>query len=145
MALFGRRKRRERTVYFPWERRGVLGALQLPRRRARAWALIALAGLLLFWIYTREQRARATRITRASLERARVAVDAYRSDHGGRCPRDLGELTAPGDRPAYFASVPTDAWKRPLRYACPARDPSRPYDLLSDGPDGEPYGTDRIE
>lgn len=148
MALLGRRKRRERTVYFPWERRGVLGVLQLPRRRARAWALFALAALLVFWIYTRERRARETRITRSSIERARVAVDAYRADHGGRCPRDLAELTAPGDRPAYFAGVPVDAWKRPLRYACPSlrsSDPGRPYDLLSDGPDGEPYGTDRIE
>lgn len=145
MALFGRRKRRERTVYFPWERRGVLGALQLPRRRARLWALAIVAALLVFWIRERDQRARMSRITRASLERARIAVDAYRADHGGRCPKDLGELTAPGDRPAYLASVPIDAWKRPLRFTCPGRDAARPYDLLSDGPDGEPYGLDRIE
>src|SRR5262245_49496401 len=129
MVLFARRKRRERTVYFPWERRGVMGALQLPRRRARLWALGVLALLLVLWIRDRDQRARAARITRASLERARTAVDAYRADHGGRCPRDLRELTAPGDRPAYLASVPVDAWKRPLRFACPSRDAARPYDL----------------
>ncbi len=145
MALFGRRKRRERTVYFPWERRGVLGGLQLPRRRARIYALVALAIALLFWIRHRDERARMARITRSSLERARTAVDAYRADHAGRCPRDLHELTAPGDRPAYLASVPSDAWKRPLRFSCPGRDAARPYDLLSDGPDGEPYGIDRIE
>lgn len=140
-----RRKRRERTVYFPWERRGVLGALQLPRRRARAWALFALAALLVFWFRERDSRARMTRVTRSSLAHARAAVDAYRGDHGGRCPKDLSELIAPGDRPAYLATVPVDAWKRPLRFACPARDASRPYDLLSDGPDGEPHGSDRIE
>lgn len=145
MALFGRRKRRERTVYFPWERKGILGALQLPRRRARAWGLVLLGALTLFWIYKRDERARMSRITRAAVERARAAVDAYRADHGGRCPRDLQELTAPGDRPAYLATVPVDAWKRPLRFACPGRDAARPYDLLSDGPDGEPYGLDRIE
>ena len=145
MALFGRRKRRERTVYFPWERRGVLGALQLPRRRAGAWLFAVLALLLVVWIRDRDHRARDKRVTRASIERARDAVDAFRADHAGRCPRDLSELTAPGDRPAYLASVPTDAWRRPLRFTCPARDAARPYDLLSDGPDGEPYGLDRIE
>lgn len=85
------------------------------------------------------------RITRASIERTREAVDAFRADHGGRCPRDLAELTAPADHAAYLSAAPVDAWKRPLRFACPGREPSRPYDLLSDGPDGEPYGLDRLE
>ena len=74
-----------------------------------------------------------------------MAVDAYRADHAGQCPRDLSQLTAPEDHAAYLASVPVDAWGRQLRFACPSRDENRPYDLLSDGPDGEPYGLDRIE
>ncbi len=145
MPLFGRRRRRERTVYFPWERRGVLGALQLPRRRATAWLLAACAILLFTFVRDRDARAKDVRVTRAALDRTRAAIDAYRGDHGGRCPRDLVELTAPGDRPAYLSAVPVDAWGRALRFQCPSREPSRAYDLLSDGPDGEPWGLDRIE
>jgi len=145
MALSSRRRRRERTVYFPWERRGVLGALDLPRRRAGAWVLAILCLLGFLWIRERDQRAKLVRISRASIERTREAVDAYRADHSGRCPRDLVELTAPADHAAYLSSLPLDAWKRPLRFACPGRDPARAYELLSDGPDGEPYGLDRIE
>ncbi len=145
MPLFSRRKRRERTVYFPWERRGLSGALALPRRRVSAWVLAFAAVALMYWIHGRDQRAKSVRITRTMLVHTAGAIDAYRMDHAGRCPKDLVELTAPGDRPAYLASVPTDAWKHPLRFQCPARDPARVYDLLSDGPDGEPYGLDRIE
>lgn len=147
MALFSssRRRRRERTVYFPWERRGVLGALDLPRRRAGGWVLAVLCVLGFVWLRNHDHARKMTRITRASLDRASTAVDAYRADHNGRCPRDLVELTAPSDHAAYLSSVPTDAWRRPLRFSCPARDPLYPYDLSSDGPDGLPYGLDRIE
>ena len=144
MAIFGRR-RRERTIFFPWERRGLARAFTLPGRRATAWLVVAAAVALLAWIVVRARADRRTRITRASIDHARVAVDTYRADHAGRCPRDLDELVAPGDRPAYLVATPLDAWKRPLRFACPSRDPNRPYDLLSDGPDGEPNGLDRIE
>ncbi|MBI2388996.1 MAG: type II secretion system protein GspG [Deltaproteobacteria bacterium] len=143
--MFGRRKRRERTVYFPWERRGVLGALDLRRRRAGLWLLAIVAVLFVWWFRERDRSAKMARISRASIERTREAVDAFRADHGGRCPRDLAELAAPADHAAYLSSAPVDAWKRPLRFTCPGRDPARPYDLLSDGPDGEPYGLDRIE
>ena len=145
MAHSSRRRRRERTVYFPWERRGVLGALDLRRRRAGAWVLAILCVLGLVWIRDRDQGAKMKRVSRASIERTRQAVDAYRADHAGRCPRDLVELTAPADHAAYLSSLPLDAWNRPLRFACPGHDAARPYDLLSDGPDGEPYGLDRIE
>mgnify|MGYP001347502918 CR=1 FL=1 len=145
MALSSRRRRRERTVYFPWERRGVLGALDLRGRRAGAWVLAVLCLLGFLWIRSHDQQRKLVRITRASLDHTRNAIDAYRADHAGRCPRDLVELTAPTDHAAYLSSLPVDAWKRPLRFACPARDPARAYDLLSDGPDGQPYGLDRIE
>lgn len=144
MPLFGR-KRRERTIFFPWERKGIARALALPRRRATVWLVTALSVALLVWIVVRARQRRSERITRASIEHARVAVDAYRADHQGRCPRDFGELVTPEDHPGYLASIPVDAWGRPLRFACPSRDPNRPYDLSSDGPDGEPYGLDRIE
>ncbi|GAC1600696.1 MAG: hypothetical protein NVS3B20_21770 [Polyangiales bacterium] len=138
-------KRRERTVYFPWERRGFGRAMQFPRRRATAWlAVIALIAIFA-WMNAKNRHQRMVRITRASLGRTHAALDDYRADHDGRCPRDLAELSAPGDRPAYVNSLPLDAWRRPLRFACPSRQATRPYDLLSDGPDGEPYGLDRIE
>jgi type II secretory pathway pseudopilin PulG len=143
VAIFGRKKR-ERTIFLPWERRTVARALQLPRRRATAWLLVALALALFFAIYARNRDARNLRTTRATLSHARAAVDAFRADHG-RCPRDLAELVTPGDHAPYLTAVPRDAWKRPLRFACPARLPERTYDLSSDGPDGEPYGLDAIE
>ena len=144
MAIFGK-KRRERTIYFPWERRGIGRALQLPRRRATVWLLLAATLGFFVWIHLRNTQQRNVRVTRATLERTRSALDAYRADHGGRCPKDLSELAAPGDHPAYLSSLPVDAWRRPLRFSCPSRQPTRPYDLVSDGADGEPYGLDRIE
>ena len=144
MPFFSRRGR-ERTIYFPWERRGIGRALQLPRRRATAWLVMILTLSFFVWIHLRNKQQRQVRITRATLERTRGALDAYRADHGGKCPKDLVELTAPGDHPAYLSAMPVDAWRRQLRFVCPGRQPSRPYDLLSDGPDGEAYGLDRIE
>jgi hypothetical protein len=145
MAIFNRR-RRERTIYFPWERRGISRALALPRRRFTVWILISVAVMLLAWIIVRDRRRRNERVTRAVIERTRVAIDAYRADHPGRCPASLMELTAAApDHRAYLTALPLDAWKRPLRFSCPSREATRPYDLLSDGPDGEPYGLDRIE
>jgi hypothetical protein len=144
MALFGK-KRRERTIFFPWERRGFARALSLPRRRATVWMGVVLGVALFVWIVARSRQERNARVTRQAIEHTRLAVDAYRADHSGQCPRDLLQLTAPEDHEAYLASVPMDAWGRPLRFACPSRDANRAYDLLSDGPDGEPYGLDRIE
>src|SRR5262245_40204284 len=130
MAVFGSRRRRERSVYFPWERKGILGALSLPRRRISAF--FGIVALLFFFSFVngRAKDARDRRITRSTIEHARDAIDAFRAEHG-RCPRDLVELTAPGDRPAYLAAVPVDAWKRPLRYSCPSREATRAYDLVS--------------
>src|SRR5262249_48889951 len=101
MALFGR-KRRERTIFFPWERRGLARALSLPRRRATVWLGVALGFTLLVWIVVRSRQDRNARVTRQSIEHARVAVDAYRADHAGQCPRDLTQLTAPEDHAAYL-------------------------------------------
>ncbi len=144
MKLFGS-KRRERTIYFPWERRGIGRALTLPRRQTTVFLLVAAVVGCIFLLHARNKQRRMVRMTRATLEQTRVALDAYRADHAGRCPRDLQELTAPPDHAAYLRSVPVDAWKRPLRFSCPSRQPTRPYDLAADGPDGEPYGLDRIE
>jgi hypothetical protein len=143
VGIFGRKKR-ERTIYLPWERRSVARALELPKRRATVWMLVAAVAVLLLWIEGRNRSARMERTTRATVANTRAAVDAFRADHG-RCPRDLGELVTPGDHPPYLSARPIDAWRRPLRFTCPARIPDHTYDLLSDGPDGEPYGLDAIE
>jgi hypothetical protein len=144
MRLFGN-KRRERTIYFPWERRGIGRALQLPRRQTTVTVLLALLLVAVFLMHQRNKQQRLVRITRANLERTRTALDAYRADHAGRCPKDLGELAAPPDHAAYLSSLPVDGWKRPLHFVCPSRTPSRPYDLTSNGPDGEAQGLDRLE
>jgi hypothetical protein len=145
VGLLRRRRRRERSVYFPWERRGLAFALAWPRRGIRVALVFALLCSFAWAIQARASRARGVRITRAAIAHTRAAVDLYRADHGGLCPRDLQELVTPAERVPYLAALPLDAWQRPLRFGCPSRDPARAYDLLSDGPDGEPHGLDRIE
>lgn len=131
---------RPSRVFFPWERRrGVFGLLG--RARVRLVVAGALALALIFWIRAREERAAGVRATRATLTTAYDAVTAYRADHGTACPKELGELVPGG----YAAEVPIDAWGRPLRLTCPGRRDPRGFDLASDGPDGIPFGLDRVE
>jgi general secretion pathway protein G len=134
------RKPASRNVYLPWERRGgFFRRLRLSRARPFLFVLAALALLLL--ITVRERQRTAQRATRAAILVARQAVDAYRADHEGHCPRSLVEL----ETTRYFARLPKDAWGRSLRLICPSRIEGIPYQLMSDGPDGEPGGLDRIE
>ena len=147
MARFFSR-RPERSVYLPWERRGVLGRVfgAGARRRILAYVLLGLVILALVRLDAQNRGQRRVRETRAALARTRAALDAYRADHGGACPRDLRQLATPTvDRPPYLAAAPVDAWQRPLRLSCPGRDGVAPYDLASDGPDGDPWGRDRID
>jgi general secretion pathway protein G len=126
-------------VFFPWERRrGVFGALG--RARVRLVAAVVLGLVLVLAIRAREERAAGVRATRATITSAQLAVSAYRADHGG-CPKELNELVVGG----YAREVPIDAWGRPLRLTCPGRRDPHGFDLASDGPDGVPYGLDRVE
>lgn len=147
MALLSSRpsRRRERTIFLPWERRKLLGALRLPRRRLRAVFIVVAVYVLYSGLRGADRRARDLRVTRNAIATVSRALDAYRADHGGQCPPDLETLTRVGEHAAYLRSVPADAWKRPLRLSCPGLDPSRPFDLISDGPDGLPYGLDRVQ
>jgi general secretion pathway protein G len=147
MALLSSRarRRRERTIFLPWERRRLVGALRLPRRRLRALFIVVALYLAYTSLRAADRRARDVRVTRNTLALVSRAIDAYRADHGGQCPSDLDALARAGEHNAYLRSVPTDAWKRPLRLSCPGLDPSRPYEVVSDGPDGLPYGLDRIQ
>ena len=136
-----RRRSGERTVFLPWERQGgLVRRLGLGRLRVAAAALLAVLALAL--LGRREQKLSRERSTRATLLVVRRGVDAYRADHEGQCPKGAFEELVSH---AYLAHLPVDAWGRPLRLICPSRRADRPYDLLSDGPDGDPWGLDRVE
>jgi general secretion pathway protein G len=134
------KRRLEPTVFFPWERRrGVMSRL----RRARLqWVLALAVVLFLLWhVRGRMDRIASERATRARIWDTVAAVRAYRADHKGECPRSLEDLRAA----KLLAHRGTDAWGRPLRIVCPGRRDTAGFDVLSDGPDGIPYGLDRIE
>jgi general secretion pathway protein G len=131
----------QKRILFPWEGRG--GGLRRFLRLGRLKPFVLVAAVLgvLVAIGARERTAAGIRQTRATLLGARRVVDAYLADHDGGCPPTLGAV-------AEFArldGVPRDAWGRPLRLVCPGRFAGAPFELMSDGPDGEPGGLDRIE
>jgi len=135
-----KRRRREQTIFFPWERTGSLvRQLGFGRAKPFVYALVLLA--LMLGIADRERHALGVRSTRATLGVVARAVDAYRADHEGRCPSEVAELYARG----YLSFDPLDAWGRPLRLVCPGFARPNRYDLSSDGPDGIFGGLDRIE
>src|SRR3954471_9160907 len=134
------RRRSESRVFFPWERKR--GPLEiLGRARARLIALVVAALALVVFVRHREESLAGIRATRASITTAQRAIGAYRADHNGSCPRELGALIAGG----YARDLPVDAWGRPLRFTCPGRRDPRGFDVASDGPDGVPGGLDQVE
>jgi general secretion pathway protein G len=137
MAL---RKSSSRGIELPWERRGGI-VRRLRLTRARPFVAVLLVIGLAVLLGTRERQRTGERSTRAALLIVRRAVDAYRADHDGKCPKQLEEL----ESSSLLSELPSDAWGRPLRLLCPSRREGVAYDLSSDGPDGEPGGLDRIE
>lgn len=134
------RSRGESKVFFPWERRrGLLGLLG--RARVRLVAAVVVVVALIVWIRGREEHAAGVRATRATITSTFQAVTAFRADHGGACPKEMGELVIGG----YAREVPVDAWGRPLRLTCPGRRDPQGFEVTSDGPDGVPGGLDRVE
>ncbi len=135
-----RRRQREQTIWLPWER-----STSLIRGRGigRATPVIAALSmmLLLLILGVRERRRVGIRSTRGTLSVVHQAVNAFRADHERKCPESLGKLKDDG----YLAIDPSDAWGRPLRLICPGRRDPEGYELMSDGPDGEIGGLDRIE
>jgi general secretion pathway protein G len=81
------------------------------------------------------------RATRAEIGDASRAIAAWQADHARTCPASLADLVTAG----YLHQVPRDAWGHPLRVTCPGRRDPQGFDVSSDGPDGEPGGTDRVE
>jgi general secretion pathway protein G len=134
-----KRKRRERTIFFPWERR--VGLFRGPWTRSKP-LLTALATIaLLLLLGMRERDKTGVRSTRATLLVVRDALDAYRADHGGSCPDSLASLREEG----YLVIDPKDAWGRPFAFSCPGRRHPDGYDLVSYGASGDQRGLDRIE
>ncbi len=134
------RARSEPRVFFPWERkRGFLGALARARVRQVLVVLAIVAVIVL--LRRREEHAAAVRATRATITTAGRAVEMYRADHAGQCPKTLADVVAAG----YSREMPLDAWGRPLRLLCPGRRDTLGFDLTSDGPDGIAGGLDRVE
>ena len=131
----------QKRILFPWEGRG--GGLRRFFRlgKIKPFLLVGVVLAVLFAIGARERRAAGVRQTRATLLGVRRSVDSYIADHDGGCPTTLAALgdVGRGD------GVPRDAWGRPLRLVCPGRFEGAPFELMSDGPDGEPGGLDRIE
>ena len=131
-------RRREQTIFFPWERRA--GWLRLPWMRSRP----LLAGLGMVVVLTlfgmRERNNIGERSTRATLFVVREGLDAFRADNK-TCPTSLNALRDQG----YIHVKPIDAWGRPLVLTCPGRRNPESYDLVSYGPSGDMRGLDRVE
>jgi general secretion pathway protein G len=135
----GKIRSHKRRILFPWEGRGGLRRFFELGRIRPILIVLGILGFVLF-IAMRERRAAGIRRTRATLMSVRPAIDAYMADHGGACPKGLGELRAY----ARFKDVPSDAWGKELRLICPAEKYGQSYVLESGGPDGQPGGLDRI-
>lgn len=133
-------KRAEPRVFFPWEKRRGLRSL-LGRGRARQVFGIAAGVALLILLLGRHRREADIRATRAEMGTAGDAVAAWRADHDWACPASMAELVSAG----YLHEIPRDAWGHPLRVTCPGRRDLLGFDVVSDGPDGEPGGLDWVE
>ncbi len=133
-------QRRDPRVFFPWEKRRGLRSL-IGRGRVRQVLLLAAAASGFVLLYLRERHAADVRATRAEITTAGNAVSAWRADHDHACPGTVADLVSGG----YLHRVPRDAWGHPLRVTCPGRRDPLGFDVSSDGPDGEPWGADRVE
>jgi general secretion pathway protein G len=131
----------QKRIVFPWEGRAAGLRRFLGFGRVKPFLLVFGVVAVLLAIATSEQRRAGVRQTRATLLGVRKSVEAYIADHDGGCPPTLAAVGEYGraDGP------PRDAWGRPLRLVCPGRFEGAPFELMSDGPDGEPGGLDRIE
>ncbi|MBK8251647.1 MAG: type II secretion system protein GspG [Polyangiaceae bacterium] len=135
-----RKRPREQTIFFPWERnQSFFGKRGVTRAKPFVAALSMIVVLVL--LASRERTRTGIRSTRATLGIVATAVDVYRADHERKCPEELKTLKTEG----YLAIDPIDAWGRPLRLICPGRKNPDGYDLMSDGPDGLIGGLDRVE
>lgn len=135
-----RSRSQEQRIFFPWERRGGF-VRRWGLGRARPFIGASLVVLLFASIAFRERRAAGVRRTRVVIQEVAAAVDRYRAEHDGQCPRKFAQLEPYRKE----RGAPRDAWGNVLRLTCPSPRGDMPYRLSSDGPDGLPGGLDRIE
>jgi len=139
------RSNKERRIFFPWEGRGSVRRFFARGRLFTVFSLAIFAGFLLS-MARRERHAAGVRRTVLALDAVRPLVDRYLLEQEGHCTTDLAHVRAA----LGVAELPLDGWGRPLRLVCATADQGEPeqgakYVLMSDGPDGLPGGTDRIE
>ena len=134
-----RRRSKEQTIFFPWERR--VGLLRFGWVRARPLLAALAMAVLLLLLGMRQRTQTGIRSTRAIQLVVREALDRYRADHESSCPPSLKTLNQEG----YLQIEPLDAWGRPLLLTCPGRRNPESYDLVSLGPHGDRNGLDRVE
>ena len=134
-----RRRSREQTIFFPWERRG--GLLRFGWVRGRPLLAAACMAVVLLLLGMRQRTRTGVRSTRAVIVVVREALDGYRADHDRKCPPSLVALRQEG----YLHIDPNDAWGRPLQLTCPGRRHPDSYDLYSFGPSGDLKGLERVE
>jgi len=132
-------KERKRTIELPWE--GKTKFFSLTRGGvARAAVGIALVSFGMF-VVAREERLAGVRATRGRINVVHASLGNFRADHPGMCPASWQALVGAG----YIRGVPVDAWGHTLRLRCPGRVDPLGIDVMSDGPDGEFGGLDRVE
>ncbi len=131
---------RSRKLSYAWERDHLWRDPTVRRWVCIALFLAVLLALVLV-VDVREEHAADKRVTRAAIGVVFDATLAYRADHERACPSDSRALYAAG----YTKTFLSDAWGKPLRIICPGRKDPRGFDVVSDGPDGEPLGLDRVE
>lgn len=132
--------RQERHIFFPWEGRGGLRRFLARGRFGPILVLFAFVSFVTL-VVARERQASGERRTRVALNVVRPAVDRYLLDQDGACPGSLADVLVYLRVP----ELPRDAWGQPLRLVCPSGRAGIDYVLMSDGPDGEAGGLDRIE
>lgn len=134
------RRSNQSRVFFPWERRSGLVGWAL-RARGRLAVLILSVVVLLVVVMRRESHGSAVRATRAMIGDTSRAVASYRAANAQKCPASMEDVVRAG----FLLDVPLDGWDRPLRLVCPGRKDPKGFDVVSDGPDGVPFGLDRVE
>jgi len=127
-------------VLFPWEGKGGLRRW-LGLGRMRPFFLVFLVLSFVWVVGSRERRATGLRTSRERLLEVRQGIDRFMAENNGECPASLSQVAEFMPR----AELSSDAWGRPFRFICPSPRPGYDYELMSDGPDGEPGGLDRIE
>jgi len=139
-SIFKAKSPGERRIFFPWEGRGTFREFFAMGRVAPV-VLVSVLLLLVWAIGRSERQAAGERLSLVAIHRLRGPIERYLVDHEGKCPAGPEELLSDSG----LSEWPVDGWGRPIRLICPSGRADVPYLLMSDGPDGQAGGLDRIE